>query len=183
MTHKEYEIKLMLSKSQYEQLLDLFNHKEQKTYIQTNYYYDTQKLEMKKNRTTVRIREKNGTFTLTVKNHHFDHSIENSFKTDSAPRIISINNMNLKLFGKLRTKRTQIEICKGIKLMLDHNEYLGTEDYELELEYSPHQKEQANSIIHILQDTIGCKNRFAIQRSKSERFFINLFQSDRNCAF
>ena len=181
MIRDEYEIKLMLSKEQYEKLSGMFPDSKRRTFTQTNYYYDTLCLDMRKNNTTVRVREKNGRFKVTIKEHLSGRSTEKSFEIECLPSTISNENMELKLFGNLCTKRTEIEICEGITLMLDYNKYLDTEDYEMELEYVPEFKEKADEIILELQSILGYRKVPTLSKSKSERFFRNFFKVDRTC--
>lgn len=175
MTYDEFEVKLMLSKEQYEKLSGIFPDSKRKTFVQTNYYYDTVNLDMRKNNTTVRVREKYGKYKLTVKRHYYDshYSKENNFGVDCVSEMIVIEGKELQLFGKLYTERTEIKICEGITLMLDYNKYLDIEDYEMELEYIQEFKEKADGIILTLQSIIGYMGASELSKSKSERFFIN----------
>ena len=181
MIHEEYEIKFMLSKEQYEKLSGIFPDSERRTFTQTNYYYDTLCLDMRKNNTTVRVREKNGKFKVTIKEHNGEYNSEKSTYVDCLPRTLQSGNKELQLWGELCTQRTEIVICEGIMLMLDYNKYLDTEDYEMELEYVPEFKEKANGIILELQSILGYNKVPTLSKSKSERFFEHFFKVDRTC--
>ena len=178
MTQDEFELKLMLSKEQYEKLSEIFPDSKCKKVVQTNYYYDTINLDMRKKNTTVRVREKNGKYKLTIKRHYYDcnYSAENNLSIDYASEFIMVEGKKLKLFGELTTERTEIKLCDGITLMLDYNRYLDIEDYELELEYVPKSKEKAEGMMLALQAIICYTGAPNLSKSKSERFFENLLK-------
>lgn len=109
------------------------------------------------------------------------HSRETIFHVESVSNVISYHGENLYLYGQLYTKRMEMNIRDGITLMLDYNKYLGTEDYELELEYVPEFKEKADGIILTLQAILGYMETQEFSKSKSERFFRKLSdQSNMN---
>ena len=73
----------------------------------------------------------------------------------------------------LQTERKVFKVCEGIVLMLDLNQYLGTVDYELEIEYSETLRKQAEGILMLIGSMVGnyVSNEVI---SKSERFFRGL---------
>ena len=183
MVFDEYEIKYLISKKAYDKLLKVFFDSDSITFEQVNYYYDTYDQKMRDKNITARIREKDGKLMAVIKDHSagIEHSKETRFRAESVSNMITYNGEKLYLYGELYTKRTEINICDGITLMLDYNKYLGTEDYEMELEYVPEFKEKANGIILTLQAILGLMETPELSKSKSERFFIKLSdQSNMN---
>ena len=175
MTEKEHELKMMLTKDEHHFLLHFFDKLMVESGLQTNYYYDTRDEVMRKRNTTVRVRQKNNKLTGTVKRHlDTDNcSIEERFGVDTLPRVIMWDGMPLWLKGSLQTERKVFEVCDGIILMLDLNQYLGTVDYELEIEYSETLRKQAEGILMLIGSMVGKSIRLDTM-SKSERFFQRL---------
>lgn len=135
----ECEWKYMLTEIQYETLLDFFKSNLKfkcEDYIQKNHYYDTRSMDLHKQGITVRVRQKNGTFTGTVKKHFYDGiSKETDFDIDNIPDSLIYKNMILNRIGQLITHRTVIHIDKLMKICLDMNIYCGKADYEMEVEF------------------------------------------------
>lgn len=143
----EIEYKILLSQDIFEKLLKTYvNHNE---YTQTNYYFTHPLLKQKKY--MLRIREKQGSFELTLKRPHGEHRLETNImltyqekedffhKTNISNEITDILRSegiflaDLQQEFSLTTHRYDIQFDEGI-LSLDHNLYLGKEDYELEFE-------------------------------------------------
>ena len=175
MTEKEHELKMMLAKDEHRFLLHIFDKLMVESGLQTNYYYDTRDEVMRKRNTTVRVRQKNNKLIGTVKRHlDTDNcSMEEHFQVDTLPRVIMWEGIPLWLKGSLQTERKAFKICDGIILMLDLNQYLGTVDYELEIEYSESLRDQAEGILMLIGSMIG-KSIHLDTVSKSERFFQRL---------
>ena len=175
MTEKEHELKMMLTKDEHHFLLHFFDKLMVESGLQTNYYYDTRDEVMRKRNVTVRVRQKNNKLIGTVKRHlDTDNcSIEERFGVDTLPRVIMWDGMPLWLKGSLQTERKIFQVCDGIILMLDLNQYLGTVDYELEIEYSEALRKQAEGILMLIGSMVGnyVSNEVI---SKSERFFRGL---------
>ena len=175
MTEKEHELKMMLTKDEHHFLLRFFDKLMVESGLQTNYYYDTRDEVMRKRNVTVRVRQKNNKLIGTVKRHlDTDNcSIEEHFRVDTLPRVIMWDGMPLWLKGSLQTERKIFQVCDGIILMLDLNQYLGTVDYELEIEYSESLRKQAEGILILISGMVGnyVSNEVI---SKSERFFRGL---------
>ena len=175
MTEKEHELKMMLTKDEHHFLLRFFDKLMVESGLQTNYYYDTRDEVMRKRNVTVRVRQKNNKLIGTVKRHlDTDNcSIEERFGVDTLPRVIMWDGMPLWLKGSLQTERKVFQVCDGIILMLDLNQYLGTVDYELEIEYSESLRDQAEGILMLIGSMVGnyVSNEVI---SKSERFFRGL---------
>lgn len=147
----EIEFKNLLTEKEYEMLLHAYPFPKKGTW-QTNYYFETEDLNMSKKGAALRIREKNGTFRLTLKEPHPDGLLEThdvlspeearSFldnkiikKPNTAHQLekLGINPFSLRYFGKLSTERRELK-TRDCLLVLDYSQYNGLEDYELELE-------------------------------------------------
>ena len=172
MTEKEHELKMMLTKDEHHLLLRLLDKLMVESGLQTNYYYDTRDEVMRKRNVTVRVRQKNNKLIGTVKRHLVTDncSMEEHFGVDTLPRVIMWDGMPLWLKGSLQTERKIFQVCDGIVLMLDLNQYLGTVDYELEIEYSETLRKQAEGILMLIGGMVG-KRIHLDTVSKSERFF------------
>ena len=175
MMEQEHELKMMLTKDEHHFLLHFFDKLMVESGLQTNYYYDTRDEVMRKRNVTVRVRQKNNKLIGTVKRHlETDNcSIEEHFRVDTLPRVIMWDGMPLWLKGSLQTERKIFQVCDGIILMLDLNQYLGTVDYELEIEYSESLRKQAEGILILIESLLG-KQMNQKSVSKSERFFQRL---------
>ncbi len=156
-------------------------------YTQINYYYDTDDLAMNRLGITCRIREKNGAYTATIKEHacgSAECSTEISQEARNECDDVLFADKGLKLQGKLTTERLCIPSERGLEIVMDKNTYLGCTDYELEIEYRPKNEMQADKFVHYLADTLGAVfegvnyadllRRQASTRSKSARFFQRL---------
>jgi uncharacterized protein YjbK len=108
------------------------------SFIQVNYYYDTEKFTCSKNSETIRVRSKEDKLTFERK---FGKRIINNTKISSEvikpikalPKSIILNNYELNLIGNMVTHRTNFHFEKCI-VSLDKNYYLGLIDYEIEVE-------------------------------------------------
>ena len=149
----EFEIKAMLSASEFVFLKTKRFHMG-KVSLQKNYYYDTDSFELDKQGITCRIREKDGSFTATIKDHQSHGcSIETSRPAKDAQDASFFEGMGLSEQGKLTTIRTTCKTCDGFVAALDENRYLGTADYELEYEYNPDmQTELVQEIYELSKD-------------------------------
>ena len=174
MTEKEYELKMLLTNREYRFLLDMFNLLTVETDLQTNYYYDTRDETMRKKNVTIRVREKNGKLLGTVKRHLVNgDSLEEHFHVDTLPQVIMLEGTPVWLKGSLVTERKTLRVSDGITLMLDLNQYLDTVDYELEIEYLEHLRDQAEGVLMFIRRMIR-KEIHLETISKSERFFQRL---------
>lgn len=177
----EFEKKLPLNKSEYNTILKLYNFSD-KPVIQTNYYYDTSDGQFTRNGITCRIREKNGEYVATLKNHNLQWtncSVEYSAKVKDERDDHVFSGMNVSLQGSLKTTRHTWQFCTGVTITLDKNEYLNIVDYELEIEYELCYEDIAireyyRIIDYLIFTSIGrnksdYKNRITL--TKSKRFF------------
>lgn len=152
---------------------------------QTNYYFETKNFDLKKHGSALRIRKKQGRYQLTLKQPHeeglletHDDLTELEFQkwiqgeviqkpfTTKQLNEMNISPTNLTYAGYLTTYRIEIEF-NGTQLVLDHSNYLGAEDFELELEAST--KEHGEKVFHELLSKYNIPIRQT--PSKIERFF------------
>ena len=179
----ELEKKLLLTKDEYDYLMEHLGYESplvlKPIATQINYYFDTDDFSMNRQNTTCRIRLKDGKYKATMKKHLFGthHSIETEMEIHSGLESNDFTDMGLKLQGELVTKRCVIMKDTSCEVVLDKNEYLGHTDYEIEIEYTPGHKKDAQEILKIFQDMLIRRNyEESIEGlqsvpSKSSRFF------------
>lgn len=146
---KEIEYKALISKEEYEGLLsELSKQFTCRRYVQTNYYYDTEKLSLYHRHETLRIRKKEKSLQLEYKFNkefikHARICDEKSYPIKHIPKRLSMEDIrrydlpesNYNLLGNMVTTRSDFVLPEGV-LSLDKNEYLGCVDYEVEIEYT-----------------------------------------------
>lgn len=144
----EVEFKTLLTREEYERLMDKF--KGNRTDLQTNHYFDTSRFSLKALDASLRVRERD-TFELTLKKKKgytiqefslpineevFNVIKETGYVPDSELKnelIPIIGEQKLNNFLSLSTFRMFFPYKKGI-LFIDKSTYLGVTDYELEYE-------------------------------------------------
>ncbi|GGP14449.1 CYTH domain-containing protein [Oceanobacillus neutriphilus] len=147
----EIEFKNLLTIQEYNLLAeDLFSQTEM--IEQINYYFETDSFDLKVNHSALRIRKKNETYTLTLKEPHPDGLLEThdtltekefiswtSGKPTEAPNVmkqlkqLSVDLSSLNYVGSMTTFRKEMPYQDTL-IVLDKSIYLDTEDAELELE-------------------------------------------------
>ena len=149
----EIEFKNLLTKEEYERLLYNLPFPEYSE-TQTNFYFETKNFSLKEQGCALRIREKNGTYRLTLKEPHHLGILEthdeltkaeaeswmegnNKEKEHTAKQLRSrrVSPKDLIYYGRLTTERREVNY-QDVLLVLDFSTYNGLEDYELELEAS-----------------------------------------------
>lgn len=179
----EFEKKSMLWEDEY-RFLKEHRYSSGKATFQINHYYDTDSFELDHQGITCRIREKNGICIATVKEHHLkgsDCSTETSRIVKNRYDDTFFRNMDIRYQGSLETTRSVYYGRRGITILLDKNCYLGTVDYEMEIEYDLDHEALAlaelDSVISdltesgILKDPSEFKSRICHSRNKASRFF------------
>ncbi|WP_404408720.1 CYTH domain-containing protein [Jeotgalibacillus malaysiensis] len=150
MQELEIEFKNLLTKNEYIKLYQDFEMEE--PVQQVNHYFDTPLFHLKDAHSALRIREKSGKLTLTLKQPVEEGLLETHqsiSRLDTEDmlsgggliggeiaellKLMNIAPQDIVHFGSLETSRTEKEY-KGGLLVLDHSTYLGHEDYELEYE-------------------------------------------------
>ncbi|MUV36509.1 Glutathione transferase [Lentibacillus sp. JNUCC-1] len=163
----EIELKNLLTQSEMESLHKKLKFPE-KPFVQSNYYFETPDFTLREQGAALRIRKKNNTYTLTLKERHPKGLLEThdaltkeeavswlsgapvkKVNTGKQLQSLGIIEENLKLFGELTTKRWEIT-HSGALVVLDHSLYNGQEDFELEVEGSS--QEQVKEVFrHVLE--------------------------------
>ena len=183
----ELEKKLLISKEEYDYLMERLGYNallNPKPIVkQINYYFDTDDLSMNRQNITCRIRLKDGKYKGTMKNHfgNGDKSTETEMEVRDGIQDNAFIDMGLTLQGELVTYRCIILKDKHCEVVLDKNEYFGTIDYEIEIEYAPKYDKEAQAIYQLFLDMLAqrkcflankenCKERQMVP-SKSSRFF------------
>lgn len=148
----EIEFKNLLTKKEYQMLLQAFNIKEDNIFMQENHYFDTPHFALKELGSALRIRQKTNRYELTLKqpaevgllettqalsDEEFnlvvhEGRLPNGIVHDRLA-YFAISPSDIDYFGSLITKRAELPYRKGL-LVLDHSLYLNKEDYELEFE-------------------------------------------------
>lgn len=119
---------------------------------QINYYFETKQEDFKRSHSALRIREKNGTYTLTLKEPHKEGILETHDELTEAECAAWLNNTpvikphthqqlsalgiqetDISYFGFLKTERYTYAVA-DLLYVLDKSEYNQQLDYELELE-------------------------------------------------
>lgn len=183
----EIEFKNLLTKDEYHQLIQQYPFPKQAV-KQINYYFETDTFALKKYKCALRIREKNNTSTLTLKEPHLDGLLEThimlskeeankyvaghtTLKHEMNKKLLTIgvDPKELKFFGQLTTYRKEY-LYKDMILVLDHSFYNDQEDFEFELEVPEYDKGK-----RFFQDILDDVN-IDIRKTpnKIERFFSSL---------
>lgn len=156
----EIEFKNMLTYEEFQNVISYFKIKEQDFKKQENFYFDSPNFILAKHSSALRIRCKNDAYELTLKQPHQDGLLESNLSLtkeeteafihkqklpQSANYVyewlssLKVKPSDLQLLGSLITLRCNIDYKNGM-LSLDHNFYLGKEDFELEYEVKDKQK-------------------------------------------
>ncbi|HLR79403.1 MAG TPA: CYTH domain-containing protein [Bacillota bacterium] len=180
----EIEFKNLLTAEEYNRLLTSLPFPRQ-AQAQVNYYFDTKDFSLQDHLCALRIRKKNDSFRLTLKEasdvgvlETHDDLAENLFLKWIQGQIIpqpnttkQLNKLNvspddLRYYGSLVTKRREYRE-NDVLYVLDYSTYNGCSDYELEIEASS--KDVGVQAFNQLLE------RFRISRkttpNKIERFF------------
>lgn len=148
----EIEFKNLLTEEEYRKLLASFGYKADDAVTQTNHYFDTADFQLRSQKSALRIRHKGETYecTLKIPADHGNYEItdalapqqaedmlaKRSFPAEEVREVlkeIEIAPETLALLGSLTTHRIEFPYNNGL-LVLDHSEYLGIEDFEIEYE-------------------------------------------------
>ncbi|USK40300.1 CYTH domain-containing protein [Cytobacillus firmus] len=164
----EIEFKNMITTDEFTALMNFLNLRSEDFSEQENHYFDTPDFLLKEKGSALRIRQKYGSFELTLKQPHPEGLLETNedlseseaaemIQTGKIPREqikksleeLGIKTDNLRYFGTLTTKRAEKEYNKGLAV-LDHSRYLDKEDFEIEFEVDD-RKEGQLVFLNLLQ--------------------------------
>jgi len=140
-SHLEIEFKTLIDEKTYNNLLKEFNLLD-KTFVQTNYYFDTKNYDLMDKKTVLRIRKKDQ-YKLTKKEKNELGNQETSiYLTDEEANKMLKNGFDaniinedcyVNLITSLKTTRAKTNYKNGI-IFFDKSEYNGITDYEIEYE-------------------------------------------------
>jgi len=172
---------------EYKNLLTQATYQRMKSYyslyfpiIQENTYFDTNSRTLFQKGISLRIRQLNQSYTLTLKlpiNHYVEEyealvASANICEIMHHPLVIKyvfpLIQEELLSLGTLHTSRVEVPYRKGL-LCIDHNHYLNHEDYELEYELAT----------GITEDSFGFQqllNQFEIPEKKAKGKFFRFIQ-------
>ncbi|MBC2109558.1 CYTH domain-containing protein [Listeria innocua] len=154
----EIEFRNLLTKEEYNRLIEDFRIKEDDFFEQTNFYLDTADFGLKERNSALRIRQLETQYQLTLKTPEARGLMETTqiLAADQATAItdganipvgpvrdtlkeIGINHEDLQVFGSLKTIRAEKDYKKGL-LVFDKNFYGSISDFDLEYEVSDYDK-------------------------------------------
>jgi len=159
-TNIEIESKVLLTKDDFEKVLDALRADRYKRIRQVNHYIDSEDQVLRRLGCALRIREKDEEFELTLKTplsegllekneniswRDFENLSERQIFPDGNIRkfllILGVKVSDLKVLTSLCTERIHVEF-EGFGLALDKNIYSNIFDYELEVESSSIERAQ-----------------------------------------
>ncbi|WNB90593.1 CYTH domain-containing protein [Bacillus sp. NEB1478] len=182
----EIEFKNILTYDEFLRLLDKFSVKKSAFTEQTNFYFDTPDFHLKAHKSALRIRLKNNSYTLTLKQQYEEHILETHQKLSEeiftslikggklpAGEVNAVlENLHIPLneirhLGELTTHRAEVSYEMGL-LVLDKNHYLGKIDYELEYESTDYKRGKEVFLELLQANNIPAR----ATESKIHRFFL-----------
>jgi uncharacterized protein YjbK len=179
--HIEIEFKTLIDEITYLALLKEFGL-EDKTFIQTNYYFDTNNNDLMNKKTVLRIRKKEQ-YKLTKKEKGNNSNLETSLYLTNEQALNMIKNgfdasiINEPYFVKnicsLQTIRAKTNYKDGI-IFFDKSTYLDKTDYEIEFEASDYENGLKTFTNFLIERNIEKKDAI----SKSKRAF-NLYNEKK----
>lgn len=150
--HIEIEFKNLLTREEFFRLSTYFTFEPEDFRTQVNHYFDTPNFSLKSHGCALRVREKAGTFELTLKQPANTGLLETNqtisqeqfqavMQTGTIPSGIVYSALasliqgsgEITYFGTLSTERAEKNYKDGL-IVLDHSTYLNTEDFEIEYE-------------------------------------------------
>lgn len=183
----EIEFKNLLTKEEFNRIRTYLSFPD-KGVTQTNYYFETKEFSLKNNHAAIRIREKNGEYTLTLKQPQGQGLLEThdpltKIETNewmngnpvSKPYVakqlgkMHIDPSDLIYYGSLTTTRLEYN-HEGFIYVLDDSHYNHHSDYELEIEAPSY--DAGLTTFNQLLNTLSIPRRKT--PSKIERFFSSL---------
>jgi len=177
MIEREIETKFLMDKAAFERLMSVARElcpDIPEVIEQSNHYYDTEDFELFRHGITLRTREQHGRFTTTMKVYLARAEGIGDART-AVEMQVPIDGDSLperfdayRLLGHLYTKRTRFSLSDNTKLDCDVNQYLGVEDYEVEVETAGQIPEELNALLPAELNPKGKYERF-LERLVRER--------------
>ncbi|HEX6594532.1 MAG TPA: CYTH domain-containing protein [Bacillota bacterium] len=183
----EIEFKNLLTKEEYKRLYTALPFP-RRAQTQINYYFDTAQFSLQNEQCALRIRKKNNSYRLTLKEAHeygvletHDSLTENIAvqwiqgnviaqpNTTKQLNKMSISPEDLRYYGSLTTRRREYKE-NDLLYVLDHSTYNNREDYELEIE-APCEEVGIRAFHQLLKQYTILKKKTP---NKIERFFTTL---------
>ncbi|ANU13744.1 CYTH domain-containing protein [Planococcus halocryophilus] len=168
----EIEFKNMLTQQEYSRLLEDFTDFHNGPVTQHNHYFDTADFQLKKQLSALRIRNKNERFECTLKipasvghyeitdqlteeqaQHMLALTSFDATEVKDALLTLDVSPSQLNLIGTLTTHRVEFDFLGGL-LVIDHSEYNGQEDFELEYEVTDAETGHLNFLNFLHQQEI-----------------------------
>ncbi|MCT8140385.1 CYTH domain-containing protein [Anaerobacillus sp. CMMVII] len=183
----EIEFKNMVTKPEFLFICDEFQIEKTMFKNQVNHYFDSKEYHLKDYGSALRIREKAGIYTLTLKQpnkiglletHQIITQTEavNAFQGGSLPtgriaeQLLKSFEFDLKTceyLGSLTTNRAETTYMNGT-LVFDHSKYLNIEDFEIEYEVTDEEIGRENFIKLFQKYNIPLRPT----NNKIKRFFL-----------
>lgn len=152
-TNIEIEAKALITKEEYEKLVNTYGPIKIKEFDQTNYYIESKNLDLKKLGVGLRIRKKDDGCVINLKaplsegllekqtkltDNQFENFLDHGIFPDCSLKdfifMIGFDPNKLSIVSQLKTHRIEVELDDGKSIFsIDKNEYNGTIDYELEM--------------------------------------------------
>ncbi len=193
----EIEGKALVTKDDFLTLLKSFHVNEDEAIVQNNYYFETPVFSLKQQFSALRIRKKNGAYTLTLKEPHdsgilethqsiSEHEWTIAIEHNKFPEGTIVNKLRLRkipieqlqFVGQLLTRRIEFPYKNGL-LCLDISEYFDKVDYEIEFEGTS--TEHVQSTLATLFSTLNITPIYA--DNKMRRFFKRKNELDKEVSF
>ncbi|PWW19141.1 uncharacterized protein YjbK [Cytobacillus oceanisediminis] len=189
----EIEFKNMITKDEFSTLRKFLGINEQDFTEQVNHYFDTPEFSLKSHASALRIRRKNESFEMTLKQPHPEGLLETTenlteseaqqvLKKGKIPfeqikkaiEELGVNPDNLQYFGSLSTTRAEKNYLNGLAV-LDHSRYLKKEDFEIE--YEAGNREEGETIFLNLLKQLNIPVRKT--ENKIKRFYNEKYRQQK----
>jgi uncharacterized protein YjbK len=183
----------MITKDEFSTLMKFLGINEQDFTEQVNHYFDTPEFSLKSNASALRIRRKNESFEMTLKQPHPEGLLETTenlteseaqqvLKKGKIPfeqikkaiEELGVNPDNLQYFGSLSTTRAEKNYLNGLAV-LDHSRYLKKEDFEIE--YEAGNREEGETIFLNLLKQLNIPVRKT--ENKIKRFYNEKYRQQK----
>lgn len=168
----------MLSQQQYECIHGMYEWDNEIT--QTNFYFDTEDLQLVSAHITCRVRRIDGVHHLQMKlptgvsysrvelEQELGSELPDALGADMLNALTGRNDMpDVKLLGELTTRRS-IKRAHGAEIDLDKSSYFDRTDYELEIEFTD--ERAARSLLMEITQAAGIERSEVVCLGKMHRF-------------